>query len=138
MRDAAGQTIPTYDQTVVGFAKVFTGWTLVATTSFRRVSIPPKRTGHWRWPVANHHSTGPKLLTGWRFPAGQTAQKDPPMHRQHRNHPNVGPFMSKWLIQSGHQQSSPAYMTRVVAVWNNNGAGVPATESGRARHFAGR
>lgn len=41
------------------------------------------------------------------------------------NHPNVGPFVSKLLIQ--HMVTSnptPAYVGRVAAVFNNNGAGV--------------
>ena len=39
--------------------------------------------------------------------------------------PNVGPFMAKRLIQFlVTSNPSPAYMTRVVAVWNNNGSGV--------------
>ena len=41
------------------------------------------------------------------------------------NHPNVGPFISKQLIQklvTGNP--SPEYVARVAAVFNNNGAGV--------------
>lgn len=41
------------------------------------------------------------------------------------NHPNVGPFISKIMIQ--HMVASdptPAYVSRVAAVFNNNGAGV--------------
>jgi len=129
-RDAAGQTIPTYDQTVVqGFAKVFTGWSFGGNdTSFSAGFNPPKE--NWTLEMANwpsHHSTGPKqLLNGVALPAGQTAQKDLDDALDNiANHPNVGPFMAKRLIQFlVTSNPSPAYMTRVVAVWNNNGSGV--------------
>ena len=129
-RDAAGQTIPTYDQTVVqGFAKVFTGWSFGGNdTSFSAGFNPPKE--NWTLEMANwpsHHSTGPKqLLNGVALPAGQSAQKDLSDALDNiANHPNVGPFMAKRLIQFlVTSNPSPAYMTRVVAVWNNNGAGV--------------
>ncbi|WP_162527466.1 DUF1800 domain-containing protein [Casimicrobium huifangae] len=129
-RDTAGQTIPTYDQTVVqGFAKVFTGWSFGGNdTSFSAGFNPPKE--NWTLEMANwpsHHSTGPKqLLNGVAIPAGQTAQKDLDDALDNiANHPNVGPFMAKRLIQFlVTSNPSPAYMTRVVAVWNNNGAGV--------------
>jgi len=129
-RDAAGQTIPTYDQTVVqGFARVFTGWSFGGNdTSFSAGFNPPKE--NWTLEMANwpsHHSIGPKqLLNGIALPAGQTAQKDLDDALDNiANHPNVGPFMVKRLIQFlVTSNPSPAYMTRVVAVWNNNGSGV--------------
>ena len=41
------------------------------------------------------------------------------------NHPNVGPFISKQLIQKlVTSNPSPAYVARVAAVFNNDGAGV--------------
>ena len=129
-RDASGKTIPTYDQNVVqGFAKVFTGWSFGGNdTSFSDGFNPPKQ--NWSlemqaWP--SHHSTGTKLLlNGVALPAGQTPERD--LNDALDNiaaHPNVGPFMSKRLIQFlVTSNPSPAYMTRVVAVWNDNGRGV--------------
>ena len=41
------------------------------------------------------------------------------------NHPNVGPFIGKQLIQRlVTSNPSPAYVARVAAAFNNNGAGV--------------
>ena len=129
-RDAAGKTIPTYDQSVVqGFAKVFTGWSFGGNdTSFSSGFNPPKE--NWTlelqvWP--SHHSTGTKqLLNGTVLPAGQTPEKDLSDALDNiANHPNVGPFMTKRLIQFlVTSNPSPAYVSRVVAVWNNNGASV--------------
>lgn len=130
MRDSAGKTISTYDQNVVqGFAKVFTGWSFGGNdTTFSDGFNPPKQ--NWTmemqaWP--SHHSTGSKLLlNGVLLPAGQTPERD--LNDALDNiaaHPNVGPFMSKRLIQFlVTSNPSPAYMTRVVAVWNDNGRGV--------------
>lgn len=129
-RDALGKTIPTYDQNVVqGFAKVFTGWSFGGNdTTFSDGFNPPKQ--NWTvemqaWP--SHHSTASKqLLNGVVLPAGQSPERD--LNDALDNiayHANVGPFMSKRLIQFlVTSNPSPAYMTRVVAVWNNNGFGV--------------
>jgi endo-chitodextinase len=129
-RDANGKTIPTYDQNVVqGFAKVFTGWSFGGNdTSFSDGFNPPKQ--NWTlemqaWP--SHHSTATKLLlNGVTLPAGQTPERDLNDALDNiANHPNVGPFMSKRLIQFlVTSNPSPAYVSRVVAVWNNNGSGV--------------
>ncbi|WP_147692575.1 DUF1800 family protein, partial [Vogesella mureinivorans] len=41
------------------------------------------------------------------------------------NHPNVGPFLSRRLIQNlVTSNPSPAYIARMTAVFNNNGQGV--------------
>ncbi len=129
-RDEFGRTTPTYDQSVVqGFAKVFTGWSFGGNdTTFSSGFNPPKQ--NWTlemaaWP--SHHSTGTKqLLNGTVLPAGQTPEKDLNDALDNiANHPNVGPFMSKRLIQFlVTSNPSPAYVSRVVAVWNNNGATV--------------
>jgi len=129
-RDASGKTIATYDQNVVqGFAKVFTGWSFGGNdTTFSDGFNPPKK--NWTvemqaWP--SHHSTGTKMLLGGvALPAGQTPEGDLNDALDNiANHPNVGPFMSKRLIQFlVTSNPSPAYMTRVVAVWNNNGSSV--------------
>ena len=129
-RDTAGKTIATYDQSVVqGFAKVFTGWNFGGNdTTFSDGFNQPKQ--NWTvemqaWP--SHHSTGTKLLLGGiALPAGQTPERDlNDALDSIANHPNVGPFMSKRLIQFlVTSNPSTAYVSRVVSVWNNNGAGV--------------
>ncbi len=129
-RDEFGRTQVTYDQGVVqGFAKVFTGWSFGGNdTTFKDSFNPPKQ--NWTlemqaWP--SHHSTGTKqLLNGTILPAGQTPEKDLNDALDNiANHPNVGPFIGKRLIQFlVTSNPSPAYVSRVVAVWNNNGSGV--------------
>ena len=74
-----------------------------------------------------NHDTGSKtLLNGLVLPAGQTAEQDLSAALSNIfNHPNVGPFAGKILIQ--HLVTSnptPAYVGRVAAVFNNNGLGV--------------
>ena len=130
MRDVAGKTIATYDQNVVqGFAKVFTGWSFGGNdTTFSDGFNPPKQ--NWTvemqaWP--SHHSSASKLLLGGvTLPAGQTPERD--LNDALDNiayHPNVGPFMSRRLIQFlVTSNPSAGYVTRVVVTWNNNGSGV--------------
>ena len=129
-RDTAGKTIATYDQNVVqGFAKAFTGWSFGGNDiTFADGFSPPKQ--NWTvemqaWP--SHHSTGTKLLLGGvTLPAGQTPERDlNDALDSIANHPNVGPFMSKRLIQFlVTSNPSTGYVSRVVSVWNNNGSGV--------------
>ena len=80
------------------------------------------------WP--EHHSPSTKqLLDGVVLPAGQTPQKD----MQDAldvifEHPNVGPFFSRFLIQRlVTSNPSPAYIARAAAVFNDNGAVHQAT-----------
>ena len=41
------------------------------------------------------------------------------------NHPNVGPFFARQMIQRlVVSNPSPAYISRVAAIFNNNGSGV--------------
>lgn len=121
--DGSGSTIPTYSlDTVTNFARVFTGWTYPG-GSF---GGSPKYTGPM---IAydSHHDTNPKtLLNGFVVPAGGTAQADMDLALQNIfNHPNVGPFVCKQLIQHlVTSNPSPEYVGRVVAVFNNNGANV--------------
>jgi uncharacterized protein (DUF1800 family) len=121
--DAHGAPLPTYDQPVVdGFTRVFTGWTFSPPAPLEDRNdddplIPGKDT----------HDTGEKLLlNGVVLPAGQTIQKDLDDAIDNIfNHPNVGPFISQQLIQSlVTSNPSPAYVARVVAVFNDNGSGV--------------
>ena len=121
--DAQGRTIPTYDQDVVNaFSRVFTGW----------VFAPPPAQGIVNYidpmvPNESRHDTGPKqLLRGVTLPPNQTAAKD--LQDALDNiflDPNVGPFISKQLIQHlVTSNPSPAYVARVTAIFNDNGSGV--------------
>jgi uncharacterized protein (DUF1800 family) len=126
--DGSGNPIPTYTQdTVKGFARAFSGWTY---------PTRPGSTGHFGNPeyyggpmiaFDDHHDTEAKpLLNGTILPAGGTAQADLTAALQNIfQHPNVGPFIGRQLIQHlVTSNPSPEYVGRVAAVFNNNGSGV--------------
>jgi uncharacterized protein (DUF1800 family) len=126
--DATGAPIPTFDGTTIeGFASVFTGWTYPPL---------PSATSQWTNPInfdgtmvafPDHHQAGTKvLLNGYTVPAGQTPAQDLTNALDNIfNHPNVGPFISLRLIQHlVTSNPSPGYVSRVAAVFANNGQGV--------------
>ncbi|PYJ11518.1 MAG: hypothetical protein DMF06_02450 [Verrucomicrobia bacterium] len=124
---SVGLPIATYDQqAILGTAAVFTGWTYAQTTN-PPVFNPP---ADWRNPMVNvvsHHSTDPKtILNGVLIPGGQTAAQDFATTLDTIfNHPNVGPFICRQLIQRlVTSNPSPGYLYRVTAVFNDNGQGV--------------
>jgi uncharacterized protein (DUF1800 family)/ribosomal protein L35AE/L33A len=123
-----GIPLPTYDQSdVTHLANVFTGW----------ASAPLTHTGEDAWiydvdllhpmvAYANHHDTGAKtIIGGVQIPAGGTAASDMKIALDTLfNHPNVGPFISRQLIQRlVTSNPSPAYVQRVAQVFNDNGQG---------------
>lgn len=121
--DKDGNPLPTYDQdTIVNFARVFTGWNFA----------PPPNTGivNYKDPMVlnqNLHDTNPKtLLNGVELPGGQSGDDDLNAALDNIfNHPNVGPYMGKRLIQQlVTSNPSPDYVARVAAVFNDNGQGV--------------
>ncbi len=126
--DGSGNPIPTYTQdTIEGFAHTFTGWTYPtkpgANAQFRNAEYY----GGPMIPFDSHHDTGSKLLlNGVTLPAGGTTQADTTAAVQNIfNHPNVGPFISKQLIQRlVTSNPSPEYVGRVAAVFADNGSGV--------------
>lgn len=133
--DQAGLPIPTYDQeTVGGFARVFTGWSYGWFPRTEQNWYWPNTwrngTAFWRVPMQNwpnHHSQlEKKLLDGAVIPAGQTAEKDLKQALDNIfNHPNVGPFIARQLIQrlvTSHP--SPGYVHRVAQRFADNGQGV--------------
>jgi uncharacterized protein (DUF1800 family) len=123
--DAQGQRIPTYDQsTITNFARVFTGWRIPAVPGQQGVLdyITPMTVGS-----ENNHDTAQKvLLNGQVLPAGQNSAQDLNAAIDNIfNHPNVGPYIGKELIHHlVTSNPSPAYVGRVAAAFNNNGAGV--------------
>jgi len=77
--------------------------------------------------VAAHHDQGSKLLlSGTTLPAGQDAATDLNQALDNIfNHPNVGPFIGRQLIQQlVTSNPSPAYVSRISAVFADNGQGV--------------
>ena len=122
LRLNGGQPIETYTPAdVTGLARVFTGFNLDSADS-----TTPDR---YRRPLVNtaaNHESGTKVFLGTTIPANT----DGPASLQLAlntifAHPNVGPFIGKQLIQRlVTSNPSPAYVGRVAAAFNNNGAGV--------------
>jgi len=123
--DESGFPIPTYDQnTIEGFAHVFTGWHFANAEDFRWPKNKDYLSAMTAWP--EYHDSGEKkLLNGFVVPAGQTPEQD--LKQALDNvfyHPNVGPFISKQLIQRlVTSNPSPEYVRDVAAVFNKNAAG---------------
>ena len=114
------------------FARVFTGW--------RFATAPAPGVPNYIDPmVANEaqHDTGAKtLLNGVVLPAGQNAAKDLNDAIDNIfNDPNVGPFISKQLIQHlVTSNPSPAYVARVaVGVQRQRRRRARRSEGGRPR-----
>jgi hypothetical protein len=130
--DLNNEPIPTYDQdTVNNFTKVFTGWT------FCNTGCPNSTLGavNYKDPLLlnqNNHDLNSKTLLAYpnavnqTIPSGQNGNTELDLALDNIfHHPNVGPFVSKFLIQ--HLVTSDptqAYVGRVAAIFNNNGAGV--------------
>lgn len=130
--DGQGQPIPTYDQSVVeGFAHVFTGWNYAGAPSFAQARRTLQNEVIPMQAYAEQHSTLAKKLLQYpgaakpSLPAGQTPAQDLADALDNIfNHPNVGPFLSKQLIQKlVTSNPSPAYVSRVATVFNNDGGG---------------
>jgi uncharacterized protein (DUF1800 family) len=127
VRTDAGQPIPSYDQTTVEeFAKVFTGWTFAGGRSWDEgnAGFHDKEVPMVAW--EEYHDTSPKrLLNGVELPAGQSAMADLTAALDNIfNHPNVGPFVSRHLIQRlVTSNPTPEYVGRVAAVFNDDGQG---------------
>ena len=126
--DGSGNPIPTYTQdTIEGFAHTFTGWSYPpAPGTNAQFYANPYFSGPML-PYDSHHDKGSKLLlNGMTLPAGGSIQGDLTAALQNIfNHPNVGPFISKQLIQKlVTSNPSPEYVTRVTQVFNDNGGGV--------------
>ena len=128
MLTPTGERIPTYTQTTVdNFTKVFTGWTFC-----NGPACPNRAPGivNYLDPMmvvdANYDNTEKVLFRGEIIPAGMPA--DQALNRALDNifhHPNVGPFVSKLLIQQlVTSNPTPAYVGRVAAVFNNNGQNI--------------
>ena len=128
MLDGTGAPIPTYDQNVIeGFSSVFTGWTFPPLAGAASQWTNPINYDGTMVAFDSHHEPGTKLLlNGLTLPAGQTSAQDLQMALDDIfNHPSVGPFIGKQLIQHlVTSNPSPAYIARVSAVFADNGSGV--------------
>ena len=132
--DSQGMPLASYSQTEVNeFTRVFTGWNFVPG------AIAPG-TANWRDPMiprggTSHDFNSKALLNGFTTPACSSAsgaaniacaQADLTFALDNIfNHSNVGPFLSKQLIQhlvTGNP--SPPYVARVAKVFNNDCSGL--------------
>ncbi len=130
--DASNNPIPTYDQaTVNNFTKVFTGWRLCpnAAACPNFVTGVPDYIDPLDSNQVNHNVEAKTLLD---YPGAVNKNIAPNLNGSVElnqaldniyNHPNVAPFVSRFLIQ--HLVTSdptPAYVGRIAAVFNDNRA----------------
>lgn len=126
-RDRNGNEIPTYTNDVIKeFAKVFTGLNYASgngtsiTSGYANYLDPMIMTN-------SAHDTGPKvLLNGQTIPGSTNGNVDITAGLDNiYAHPNVGPFISRLLIQRlVRSNPSKGYIGRVATIFNNNGSGV--------------
>ncbi len=153
VQTSGGQPIPTYDQfTIRGLAHVFTGWNWADCPrdqggqwwewEFCPIGPVPYPEPGWDigWllqmePWESYHaSEGTKQLLAYPgvslpngvMPAGGLAMDNLNVALDNVfEHPNVGPFLAKRLIQRlVSSNPTPAYVGRVAAAFDNNGSGV--------------
>ncbi len=140
--DAQGDFIPTYgNDEIREFAKIFTGlapagywwpwvdYSAVPTVWGQAFNDIPGTVIAWEpmIPFENWHEQGPKtLLNGQVVPSGQTTLQDIDSAIDNLfNHDNVGPFISRLLIQRLVKSNpSPSYIFRVATKFNDNGSGI--------------
>ena len=127
--DPEGMPIPTYSQAdIVGLAHVLTGWSFA-------YDGPVEPNFFWgpedmlrpmvQYP-AYHDLNEKRIVTGAVIPAGQTGEQDLDQALDILfQHPNLGPFLARQLIQRFVTSNpSPGYIYRVAQVFDDNGAGV--------------
>jgi uncharacterized protein (DUF1800 family) len=144
-KDANNKSIPTYDNNdIAGLAKVFTGLSWGDARYFKdddkdlwsytiRMKFFPKDSSEARWNtynprIVNAHEPGGKSFLGQTIPNRNVLLGEQDIQDALNviyNHPNVGPFLARRLIQRlVSSNPSPAYIGRVATVFNNNGSGV--------------
>ncbi len=123
----AGAPAPAYTQeTVESFARAFTGWNFAGTDQWYSIDMTPFDKITPMVPVEAYHDTGAKLLLGGEsLPAGQDARADLEAALDNiANHPNVGPFIARRLIERLVTSNPSAdYVRRVAAVFADDGTG---------------
>jgi uncharacterized protein (DUF1800 family) len=126
--DGSGNPKPVYSEAQVqAFARAFTGWTYANASG---TGAPAKfpNTANYTMPMAaleTQHDMTQKVLLTTTLPAGQSTTQDlTGALTDIFNHPNVGPFVCKQLIQHlVASNPSPAYVSRVAGVFANDGTG---------------
>lgn len=137
--DAQGRRVPVYDQDdVTNFARVFTGWNLAPPKTFTNANGQTAQVANFQDPMivtraSNHDACSKTLLRGQTLPGLPTNCQNGATTAAFAdqelvaaldnifNHPNVGPFIGKQLIQHlVTSNPSPAYVERVARVFNND------------------
>lgn len=124
--DDDGDPIPTYTNVDIReFAKIFTGLSFGGGDAFFGNPFPSFLSA-MRMFDAQHEPGQKTLLNGTVVPAGQTGLQDIEAAIDNLfNHPNVGPFIGKQLIQRlVTSNPSPAYVERVARAFNGDNTGV--------------
>ncbi|NND09254.1 MAG: DUF1800 domain-containing protein [Saprospiraceae bacterium] len=133
--DGNGEPIPTYsDADIAGISAVFTGlgagkisdcWedgALKFGLGIRKIDMTVPMIMY-----PEYHEAGvKKIIGGYEIAAGQDGIQDIQAAITHVfNHPNVGPFLAKRLIQQLVKSNpTPAYVRRVAEVFADNGNGI--------------
>ncbi len=125
--DPTGAPVPTYDQnTIIDLSRAFTGWNFGPVVNQQYVSYGIDFS-QLLAPFDQYHDHGAKTLFGSvNLPAGQsiTADRTAAVNAIF-NHPNLPPFLATRLIhQLVKSNPTPAYVSRISAVFKNNGKGV--------------
>jgi uncharacterized protein (DUF1800 family) len=127
--DPQGRPLETYTQREIQEgARALTGWV------YAPIAGQPAGTFNAFAPMVTNeseHDTGTKTLLSDStgpivIPGGRTTTQDlDSVIDNVFNHPNVGPFIGRQLIQHlVTSNPSPSYIARVATVFNNNGSGV--------------
>lgn len=148
-KDGNNNSIPTYNNDdIAGLAKVFTGlgwadarylgerlpnkWSYTKRLKFFPKDSSDKYIRYWAspssWRVVDGHEPGTKTFLGNTIVSRPVIDGEQDIQDALNiifNHPNVGPFLSRRLIQRLVMSNpSPQYIARVATVFNNNGSGV--------------
>ena len=131
--DDNNQPIPTYTASDIdGLANVFTGYSWYSPapskSTFFGLGLGPDVTIKPMIVYSDYHSSLAKTFLGTTIPASDTPDAAGDLKIALDtifNHPNVGPFLGRQLIQRlVTSNPSPAYVARVAAVFNDNGSGI--------------
>ncbi|WP_395339611.1 DUF1800 domain-containing protein [Ningiella sp. W23] len=130
--DANGTPVETYDNDdITGLAKVFTGLNnprldlesslIGRLAQIRQAVVEPLQINN------GAHESGEKTFLGYTIPANTSAEASIDMALDHiMEHPNVGPFVSKQLIQRFVTSNpSPAYVARVATAFDEGSFTLP-------------
>lgn len=146
-KDVNNKSIPTYDNNdIAGLAKVFTGlswgdakylgdddkdyWSYTRRMKFFGIDSSDAKRNTWKTNprIVNGHEPGGKRFLGQNIPNRPVLQGELDIQDALNviyNHPNVGPFLARRLIQRlVTSNPSPAYIQRVATIFNDNGSGV--------------